>query len=69
MKAMQFTVTATLLLVGLGASSVSSAGSIKGAVVLNGPVPAQKKSTSPSTNMCAAPKRIPEICCCLRARS
>jgi plastocyanin len=40
---MQVTVSATLLLVGLGASGVSAAGSIKGAVVFNGPVPAQKK--------------------------
>jgi plastocyanin len=43
MRAIQFTVTATLLLAGLGASSVSAAGSIKGSVVLSGPVPAQKK--------------------------
>ena len=43
MRGMQFTMAATLLLVGLGASSVSAAGSIKGSVVFSGPVPAQKK--------------------------
>ena len=43
MRGMQFTMAATLLLVGLGASSVSAAGSIKGSVVFAGPVPAQKK--------------------------
>jgi plastocyanin len=43
MKAMQLTVAATLLLVGIGAAGVSAAGSIKGSVLLNGPVPAAKK--------------------------
>jgi plastocyanin len=40
---MHFTVSAALLLLGLGAAGVAAAGSIKGAVVLSGPVPAQKK--------------------------
>jgi len=40
---MQLTVAATLLLVGLGATGVSAAGSIKGSVILGGPAPAPKK--------------------------
>jgi plastocyanin len=43
MRGMQLTVAATLLLVGLGASGVSAAGSIKGSVIFSGPVPAPKK--------------------------
>jgi plastocyanin len=43
MRAVQFTMAAALLLVGLGASGVSAAGSIKGSVVFAGPVPAPKK--------------------------
>ncbi|HEX3631455.1 MAG TPA: carboxypeptidase regulatory-like domain-containing protein [Casimicrobiaceae bacterium] len=43
MRAMQYTVAAALLLVGLGVSGASAAGSIKGTVVFAGPVPAQKK--------------------------
>ena len=43
MRGMQLTVAAILLLVGLGASGVSAAGSIKGSVIVNGAVPAQKK--------------------------
>lgn len=43
MRVMQFTVSAALLLLGLGASGVTMAGSIKGAVVVAGQVPAQKK--------------------------
>jgi len=43
MRGMQLTVAATLLLVGLGATGVSAAGSIKGSVILGGPAPAPKK--------------------------
>lgn len=43
MRVMQFTVSAALLLLGLGASGVAGAGSIKGAVVVTGQIPAQKK--------------------------
>jgi len=43
MRGMQLTVAATLLLVGLGATGMSAAGSIKGSVILSGPVPAPKK--------------------------
>jgi plastocyanin len=43
MRGMQFTVSATMLLIGLGASGMGAAGSIKGAVVVTGPIPAQKK--------------------------
>lgn len=43
MRGMLFTLSATLLLLGLGASGVTAAGSIKGAVVVTGAVPALKK--------------------------
>ena len=43
MRGMLSTLSATLLLLGLGASGVTAAGSIKGAVVVTGAVPAQKK--------------------------
>lgn len=43
MRGMQLTVAATLLLVGLGASGGSAAGSIKGSVIFSGSVPAPKK--------------------------
>jgi plastocyanin len=43
MRGMHFTVSAALLLLGLGAAGAAVAGSIKGAVVVSGPVPAQKK--------------------------
>jgi plastocyanin len=43
MRGVQFSVSAFLLLLGLGVSSATMAGSIKGAVVVTGPVPAQKK--------------------------
>ena len=43
MRGMQLTVAASLLLVGLGATGVSAAGSIKGSVILGGPAPAPKK--------------------------
>ncbi len=43
MRGMLFTLSATLLLLGLGASGVTAAGSLKGAVVVTGAVPAQKK--------------------------
>jgi len=43
MRGMQLTVAATLLLVGLGATGMSAAGSIKGSVILSGPAPAPKK--------------------------
>jgi plastocyanin len=40
---MHFTVSAALLLLGLGAAGAAAAGSIKGAVVVSGPLPASKK--------------------------
>lgn len=43
MKGMHFSVSAALLLLGLGAAGAAAAGSIKGAVLVNGPVPAAKK--------------------------
>ena len=43
MREMHFMLSATLLLLGLGAAGAASAGSIKGAVVIGGAVPAPKK--------------------------
>ncbi len=43
MRAMQFAISATLLLIGLGASGIGEAGAIKGTIVVTGAVPAQKK--------------------------
>jgi plastocyanin len=43
MRGMQFTLSAILLLIGLGASGIGEAGAIKGAIVVTGAVPAQKK--------------------------
>ncbi len=43
MRAIHFTVSAALFLLGLGAVGAATAGSIKGAVLVSGPVPAPKK--------------------------
>ncbi|MEP6997006.1 MAG: hypothetical protein ABI900_05120, partial [Betaproteobacteria bacterium] len=43
MRGMQFTLSASLLLLGLAVSSLAAAGSIKGAVVVTGALAAQKK--------------------------
>lgn len=43
MRGMQFTVSTTLLLIGLGAPGIGEGGAIKGTVVVTGAVPAQKK--------------------------
>ena len=43
MRGMQFALSATLLLIGLGASGIGEAGAIKGTIVVTGAVPAQKK--------------------------
>lgn len=43
MRATHFTLSAVLLLLGIGAGGGAAAGAIKGTVVVNGPIPAQKK--------------------------
>ena len=43
MRGTHFTLSAALFLLGLGAAGAAMSGSIKGAVVVNGPVPTPKK--------------------------